>query len=256
MASPHTINFNYGALVGRIGSGESFMISGEEFSYITKNEGPLYLRINLPKKLKVSPEGTMEVRIYDGTVMPIEEIYEKIGWKEDYMKYELTEPSEIENILINTFNNLRMNPILFYEKNIRDSSRYIIWTKDFLKQKTNDELRPFSVNDKCYILLNDSRDKNNVKTKLVKQTINIFLEELQDYLCNTIRYELQCNIGINCKFTKKKEPVDICVQFLLDNKFREYIFDSNYNSIAVKFIENYFGESHLVVLAILRENNN
>ena len=255
MASPPTVHFNYGALIGRIGSGESFMISGEEFSYITRTEGPLYLRINLPKKIEVNPEGTMEVRIYDGTVMPLEEIYERIGWKENSLKYEITEPSEIENELIGTFNNLRMNPILFYEKYIRDSSKYIIWTKDFLKQKTNDELKPFSVNDKCYILLNDSRDTSNVKTKLVKQTMNVFLDELQDYLSCTISYELQCDIIINCKFTKKNEPSDICMQFLLDNKFRDYIFDYNYNSIAIKFIENYFIESHLVVLAILKEKD-
>jgi hypothetical protein len=255
MASPPTIHFNYGALIGRIGSGESFMIFGEEFSYITRTEGPLYLRVNLPKKIEVNPEGTMEVRIYDGTVMPFEEIYERIGWKENNLKYEITEPSEIENKLISTFNNLRMNPILFYEKHIRDSSKYIIWTKDFLKQKTNNELKPFLVNDKCYILLNDSRDTSNVKTKLVKQTMNVFLDELQDYLSCTISYELQCDIIINCKFTKKKEPSDICIQFLLDNKFRDYIFDYNYNSIAIKFIENYFIESHLVVLAILKEKD-
>ena len=71
----------------------------------------------------------------------------------------------------------------------------------------------------------------------------------------TITYELQCDIIINCKFTKKKEPSDICIQFLLDNKFRDYIFDYNYNSIAIKFIENYFIESHLVVLAILKEKD-
>ena len=72
---------------------------------------------------------------------------------------------------------MRKNPIYFM-KHIRDSSKYIIWTKDFLKQKINDELKPFSLNDKCYILLNDSHDTSNVKTKLVKQTLNVFLEEL------------------------------------------------------------------------------
>ena len=258
MASPHTIDFNYGALVGRIGSGPSFMIAAEDFSFLTKNEGPLYLKINLPKKMQVKPDGIMEVRIYDGTIMPIEEIHERIGWKENNMKYVIKEPSDIENNLISSINNLRMNPILFYEKNIRDNARHIIWTKDYLKQKINNDIKPFSVNDKCYILLNDSRDTNNLKSKLVKQKMNIFLEELQEYLGCTIKYELKANIAINCKFTKKEDPIEICIQFLLDNQFRDNIFDTNYNSIAVRFIEKYFDDFHLVVVAIIKEeiNNN
>ena len=121
MPTSNTIDFNYGALVGRIGLGSPFLIPANDSVYITKNEGPLYLKMSLPKKLDVSPEGTIEVLVYDGVAMSIEEIYQKIGWKQDNMKYVIKEPSELENNLINTFNNLRMNPVLFYEQNIRDN---------------------------------------------------------------------------------------------------------------------------------------
>ena len=107
MPSPSTIDFNYGALVARIGSGKSFMIS-EDLNYVNKNEGPLYLKINLPKKINVNPEGEMEIKIYDGMPMPIEEIYKKIGWKDDYPNNVIKGISEIENDLITNFNNLRL----------------------------------------------------------------------------------------------------------------------------------------------------
>ena len=82
--------------------------------------------------MQVNPDGIMEVRIYDGTIMPIEEIHERIGWKENNMKYEIKEPSDIENNLISSINNLRMNPILFYETFLKQNTN-TIWTEDFLK---------------------------------------------------------------------------------------------------------------------------
>ena len=116
MPSSHSMNFNYGAAVARVGSGPSFLLSPNEFTYYTNFEGPLYLKMNLPKKIKVSPEGTIEVKVFDGTLMSIEEINEKIGWKEKDMNYENKNSTEIENELTVNLNNLRMNPILFYEK--------------------------------------------------------------------------------------------------------------------------------------------
>ena len=66
---------------------------------------------------------------------------------------------------------------------------------------------------------------------------------------------LKCEFIINCKFTRKKDTKDICTQFLLDNKFRNYIFNSKYNSICIRFIENYYNEFHLLILIMLKEKN-
>ena len=44
----NTIDFNYGALVGRIGLSSQFLIPINDSVYITKNEGPLYLKMSLP----------------------------------------------------------------------------------------------------------------------------------------------------------------------------------------------------------------
>ena len=69
MPTPNTLDFNYGACIARIGSGESFVILPNNFTYITKNEGPLYLKMNLPRKLKLFPEGQIEMNIYDGEAL-------------------------------------------------------------------------------------------------------------------------------------------------------------------------------------------
>jgi hypothetical protein len=258
MPTSNTIDFNYGALVGRIGLGSPFLIPAKDSVYITKNEGPLYLKMNLPKKLDVSPEGTIEVLVYDGVAMPIEDIYKKIGWKQDNMKYAIKEPSELENNLINTFNNLRMNPVLFYEQNIRDNQN-VIWTEDYLKQKynvnnnssNNSGLEPFRPNDDCFVILN-SLYSNNIDKKIAKLKVNLILEEMQEYYYNNIKENLKCDNVVNCKLMKKKKPIDVCIQYLLDNKFRNYIFNNKFTSISVKFVENFYEESHLVIVAILK----
>jgi len=258
MPTSNTIDFNYGALVGRIGLGSPFLIPANDSVYITKNEGPLYLKMSLPKKLDVNPEGTIEVLVYDGVAMTLEEIYKKIGWKEDNMKYAIKEPSELENNLINTFNNLRMNPVLFYEQNIRDNQN-AIWTEDYLKQKynansnynNNSGLEPLKPNDDCFVILN-SAYSNNIDLKIAKQKINLILEEMQVYYSNIIKENLKCDNVVNCKLMKKKKPIDVCIQYLLDNKFRNNIFNNKFTSISVKFVENFYEESHLVIVAILK----
>ena len=279
MPSSHTIGLNYGALVGRIGSGKPFMIS-PNCTYTSKTDGPLYLRNNLPKKMDVKPEGTMEVKVYDGICMPIEEIYEKIGWKENNINNSTIEISELENNLILTINNLRMNPILFYEQNIRDNKK-IIWTEDYLQQKVsnynnnnkylnnnknendndndikNYDIQPLFINEKCCNIINDYFNKYlDIKTKIIKQKLNQFLEDIQKMITSEIRAELKSDVIVNFKLTKKNLPIDISIQYLLDKKIRNYIFDKNYNLIGVKFIENYNDDFHLVILAILKKSSN
>lgn len=264
MPSPRTVAFNYGSLVARIGSGPPFMILPNDFSYTTKTEGPLYLKMFLPKNIDINPEGNLEVKIYDGKCMPIEEIYEKIGWREGNLENPIKETSDLENNIVITVNQLRMNPILFYEQNIKNSQN-IIWTEEYLKQKFNSyndnnknidiinyDIEPLIFSDKCYNLLNNLFFKNNddIKSKIVKNKINLFMEELEQYLNSSIKDEFSSESVISCKLTKRKNSIDICILFLLDKKFRNNIFSNKYNSIAIKFVENYYEESHLVIFAI------
>ena len=88
----------------------------------------------LPKNMKVEPEGNLEVFVYDGEFMDINEINEKIGWIENNdenedennqndifddnsirMKKDDNIKKDFENKIRNEMNNLRMNSMLFYE---------------------------------------------------------------------------------------------------------------------------------------------
>ena len=226
MPSSHSMNFNYGAAVARVGSGPSFLLSPNEFTYYTNFEGPLYLKMNLPKKIKVSPEGTIEVKVFDGTLMSIEEINEKIGWKEKDMKYENKNSTEIENELTVNLNNLRMNPILFYEKNITNNKNKI-WTENFLKQmkqnNDNNGIIPFSINNNCFLFLHNYIELNyeNIKKNIGKRDTNKFLKELGEKISFNIKDEFACENFVNCRIVKKNKirTSDICLEYLFDKNF-------------------------------------
>ena len=266
MPSSHILNFNYGAAVARIGSGANFLIPPNEFTYYTENEGPLYLKMNLPKKIKVNPEGKMEIKIFDGILMSVEEIYEKIGWKEKIMECDGTNFTELENDLTIEFNNLRMNPILFYEKNIKDNQNKI-WTEEFLKQMKknidNNGIVPFSISINCHIYLINYIELNYeyIKKNIVKRDVHKFLKDLEEKISLNIKDNFIYDNVISCKIFKKKKSSDICMQYLFDKKFRKYIFNKEYNFIAINISDVFLDDFYLIILVIMKgekenENNN
>ena len=259
MPTPNTLDFNYGACIARIGSGESFVILPNNFTYITKNEGPLYLKMNLPRKLKLFPEGQIEMNIYDGEVLTIEEVYERIGWIENNMKYKDNRGSELENGLMTYINNLRMNPILFYDKYFRDIQN-ILWIEKYLKEKEikNKNIRkPFKVNDKCYEILDKYININYVSKKNInRQKVSLYLNEMKENLELYLNSELKYKNLINCKFSQKYKVQDICFQYLLDKKFRNNIFTNDYNYLTIKIVENYVDESNLLIFCLSKIKKN
>ena len=254
MPTPNTLDFNYGACIARIGSGDPFVILPNSFTYITKTEGPLYLKMNLPRKMKVYPEGFIEMEIFDGEVLPLDEIYRRIGWKENSMKYGNNKGTEMENNLMSSLNNLRMNPILFYEKYFRDVKN-IVWIEKFLQEKEsrkNKVLRKsFLVNNNCYNLLDKFVNNNYVnKTNINKQKVTLYLSDMKENVELFVNNELKCRNLVNCKLTQKYKINDICLQYLLDKKFRNYIFTNEFNYITVKIIEKYIDESSLIIICL------
>ena len=260
MPSSSILKFNYGAVVGRVGSGKNFLLIPNEFTYYTTNEGPLYLKMNLPKKIKVNPEGTMEIKVFDGKLMSKEDIHQKIGWKEKDMKYDYKLSNELENELTVELNNLRMNPLLYYEKNI-ENNQYKIWTEDFLNQmkknNENNEIQPFSINNNCYSILHKYIliTYERLKRKCLNKSTNLNLIDLQDKVSCFISGELMCDNKVSIKLTKKNKGADICYQYLFDKNFRKAIFSKKYTSIAVKIVEEFYDDSNLVILAIMKSGN-
>ena len=262
MPTPNAIGFHYGACIARIGSSDPFVILPNEFTYITKNAGPLYIKMNLPRKMKVQPEGQIEMNIFDGEVLPIEEIYERIGWKENYMKYENNKGSEIENGLMTAINNLRMNPILFYDSFIKDDNLNKTGTKDFLEimGKNNDYhgTKPFSVNNDLYELISDyiKIQYDVIKKKLTKKNSIEYTKELQDSLEIYLKDKMAEDLITNCKIIKKSPIQHICMQYLYDKDFKQKIFNNEFNSIAVHVNEDLFDDFNLIILAITKVENN
>ena len=256
MPSSRSLTFNYGALVARIGSNPSFLLPPNEYIYHSKKAGPLYLRMNLPKKIKVNPEGTMEVRIFDVEMMTMEEINQKIGWKQQVLKYIVDESTEFEQNLTNDINDLRMNPVLFYERYVKRIQN-AIWTEGFLKDMkyNNDynEIQPLSINNNCYVAIHNYMvdGVQYIEKKIGHKKMPAFFEELQKLISIHLNPRFSDNV-VNCKLTKKYKSIDVCIQYLLDEKFRDNIFNKDFKSIAVKVFDNYFVEGYLIIIAFLK----
>ena len=277
MPSNHSSGFNYGALIGRIGLGEKFVVV-DETAILVKKEGPLFLRQNLPKNMKIEPEGKLEISVYDGIYMTIEEINEKIGWKEQgaidnsnenqnneknnidkkSMKSSYStkiidmEEKELEKNLIKQLNNLRMNPTLFYEKYINFNTN-LIKTKKYLDKIEKEEKMPLDENISCYNFLEDYFKLPNqiqFKKTINKNNLSKSLLKLEEDIAYFLLDQIGKTVKTKCKMTQKDNPNDIILQFLLDKKFRTYIFRSQSQFLTIKIFKNYFIKSTLVIMSI------
>ena len=199
----------------------------------------------------------MEVKVFDGTLLTMEQINEKIGWKSKEIKYIFEDASELENNLTNDINNLRMNPILFYEKNIKKNGN-AVWTEDFLNkmeyQNGINGIQPLSANNTCYYELHNYMALNYeyIYEKLDNRNLNKFMEELQEQININIDSRFSCENYVDCRVTKKENSLDICKQFLLDKKIRKSIFNEKNKSIAVNIFDNFYDDAYFIILVILK----
>ena len=258
MPSNTSSGFNYGAAVARIGSGPNFLLAPNEFTYFNENEGPLYLKMNLPKNIEVYPEGSFSIKIFDGKLMSMEEINSRLGWKEKDMNYLSKKSSELENDLTKDINDLRMNPILFYEKYMKGNSN-IIQTEEFLKKmksnNDNNQISAFSANDDLYNCLKKYIKINlqDIKINLNKRGFDKFMEKskekIHDYIKTTFGHECL----VDCRKTKKFDSDEICMLYLLDINFRNHIFSSEYYSIAVNILEDILPDEIFIILVFMKD---
>ena len=259
MPSNHNSGFNYGAAVARIGSGPNFLLAPNDFTYFTNNEGPLYLRMNLPKNITMNPEGTMDIKVFDGTLMTIDEINSKLGWKEKNMDYSNDKSTELENGLTKDLNNLRMNPVLFYEKNIKNKCN-IIWTEDFLKLMKNNnndnQISAFSTNNDLYNCLKKYVRKNSseIKTNLTsKRGVDKYMEKNKEKIAVYLKQIFGSEILVDFRRTKKYDTDDLCMMYILDINFRKNIFSSEYYSIAVNILEDILPDEIFIILVFMKD---
>ena len=123
--------------------------------------------------------------------MDIEVINQKIGWVENNIsinnerghnksaspskkKIEENNKKEMENKIRNTLNNLRMNPLMFYEQYIT-KSKIQIQTKQYLEKFNNEKLPALNSDEKCYLsIMNylNSPTQQLVAKKAYRNTLN------------------------------------------------------------------------------------
>ena len=266
--------FGYGALVGRIGNNNKFVVLDEK-AIAVKEDGPLYLKQLLPKNLKVEPEGKLEVNVYDGEYLEIEEINRRIGWKENNTinndennkeqnnekilnekEREEMEKINFEKKLRNNSNNLRMNPLQFYEqyiwksKNVKDTKKYLEKISDF-------NLSALNQNEDYYNSLLDYFkliEQNNSKGSAIKNNFIDFITRMEE----EIEYFLFDSFGkvvkVKCKLTQKTKPIDIIIHCFLDKKYRFYIFNKRSKDLTVSILKNFYKDFSLIVMAFTFED--
>ena len=299
LKSNHSKNFNYGALIGRIGkknndelsekekekktranslyNQDNFLVANEA-AFFVKEEGPLFLRPNLPKNMKINPEGKLEVFVYDGDYMSIPDINEKIGWLENAtIVAEKSERSktkspnknkaniielnekEIENALIKNINNLRMNPSMYYEKYISFNTNYL-WTKEYLYNIKIPPKMPLKKDEEIYNFLTNYAKSfiPEYKKKINKINLKENLTKMNESLSNYIEDNVPLSniVRVKCKLTQKENPIDIIVQYLLDKQYRKNIFTQYSKRITVKITKNFFNDFSLVIMTIILDRDN
>ena len=256
----YSINFNYGALLGRIGQENCFLIKDSTIQN-TETGGQLSLRMNLPKnKTNISPSGTLNIKIFDGIVMNQNEINKKIGWLEMSKLSQNKIFSKLEQSIINNLNNLRMNPVLFYEKNVQTYKNMILTKEFLLNLKFNDKRRPFKIFELSIKKIKDYFDNKFDKKNFVKNISKVSISAALDKIEKKLDWYLQDNLKtsnflLNCKFSKSKDPMEICLFFLFDDEIREYIFHINFLRISLNVINNFFYDDNLIVLVLYKGFN-
>ena len=288
--SNNCAGFNYGALIGRIGIGEKFMVV-DEGTFLVKKEGPLFLRQNLPKNMKLEPDGKLELSVYDGICMSVEEINRRIGWIEngtvennndseniekstnDKNSIENKENSpikrtvgisntkldekELEKKLRTHLNNLRMNPSMFYEKYINFNTS-LIWTQKYLSKIKNEEIASLPENETCYKFLEEYfklPNQTQFRKNLNKNNISANLSKLDEDINYFIYDQLGVTVKTKSKITQKDNPNEIIIQYLLDKSFRSYIFDTRSQFLNIKIFKNFFLNSTIVIMSIILDKD-
>ena len=150
-----------------------------------------------------------------------------------------------------------MNPSLFYEKYI-NFNQSLILTKKYLEKSEKSEKIPLPENENCYNYLIDFFNLPNqieFKKNVNKNNLSQYLKRIDEDMSFFLYGQVGTTVKVKSKMTQKDNPNDIIVQFLLDKKFRPYIFGEHSQSLVIKIFKNFFNKSALVVMAIILDKD-
>ena len=264
--------FGYGALIGRIGINNEFVISDNKI-FIVNEEGPLYMRQMLPKNMKVEPEGSIEVFIYDVEYMKIDEINQKIGWIENNPtneneqneifdekkisknKIEENFNKEFANKIRNEMNNLRINPIIFYDQYI-NKTKNLTKTREYLEKLQSRYIGVLNPIDDYYeAILNyfGFYTEKASEKKVNKGNVINYLLEIEGELECFLTDKFQRKTKVKCLLTQKTNAKNIIIQCFYNKKYRFYIFNKKCLDLCVNVLSNFYKDLSLIIMAFALE---
>ena len=275
LPSNNTGGFGYGALIGKIGNKEKFVVCDDK-AVIVKEEGPLHLKQLLPKNMKIEPEGRLEVNVYDGEYMDVEEINKKIGWIENNtLNYEQNNQEENDDNLIsnkkrdekdkkdfekklrNNLNNLRMNPLIFYEQYICMTNK-LTKSKKYIEKFQSSHLSALNPIDDYYnSILNYCKllETNTIKKYINKYNVIDYLSKLEEEIECFLMDKYGRTIKVKCRLTQKNKPLDVIILCFFDKKYRFYIFNKRSQDLTINVFKRFYKDFSLVVMAFTFEEN-
>ncbi len=151
-----------------------------------------------------------------------------------------------------------MNPYMFYEKFVTFNTT-LIQTKKYLEKLLKKEpVYSLHENENCYAFLGEYFKLPNqiqLKKNINKNNLSLNLKKLDEDIGYILFDKIGNTVISKCKMTQKDNPIDIVLQYLLDKKFRKYIFSGHSQYLIIKIFKNYFNNSSLVIVAISLDNN-
>ena len=93
------------------------------------------------------------------------------------------------------------------------------------------------------------------RKNLYKINVSENLKKLDNDISYFICDKFKATAKVKCKITQKDNPMDIIMQFLLDKKFRPFIFSIHSQFLVIKTYKNFFNKSNMVVIAIILDKD-
>ena len=76
-------------------------------------------------------------------------------------------------------------------------------------------------------------------------------EDISNFMCDLIK----ATVKVKSKIIQRDNPIEIIKQYLLDKKYRSFIFDARSQLLTIKTFKNFFNSSTLVIIAIALDKN-
>ena len=93
--------------------------------------------------------------------------------------------------------------------------------------------------------------QNSTNKNIITQFLLKLNKDMEFYLSDSIGY----NVKVKAELTQRVNPSEIIELFLLDKKYRRYIFSPDRKYLSIKIFNNFVSQANLVIVAIATDEN-